>query len=420
MRRKWLVGLALCWCLAVATRAWSDGVMMDGVSPRSLSRGGTNLGFADNGGVIFDNPSAMVNIDGQEMLDVGTNMLIVSNQYSDPQNPGGVASTTFTPTPQIGLIKKSDDGIWAYGFGLFTPAGFSERYNMIGPDGAEHEYESFGALVKILPALACRLTDRLSIGATLGVGFSYAELQGPYFLQGPTLPGPLTLLHTHGMGADLVWSAGLQYQWSDETTLGATYQSASPFKLRGDTNVDVLAPPLGSSSYNSILNATWPQSVGVGIRHQLSPCQVIACDVIWYDWQDAFDQFTLNLNRPGNPGFPPQITDHFPLDWRDSVSVRLGYEQQLNNGMTFRLGCIFHPNPIPDDTLTPFIQATLEDAVTIGLGWKWGCWDVDVGYVHEFAPQLHEGTSAFIGGDFSDSTHNAQVDAILLDFIRRY
>ncbi len=57
--------------------------------------------------------------------------------------------------------------------------------------------------MKILPALSYRVTDRLSIGATLGLGLSYAELEGPYFLQGPTLPGPLTLLRTHNEGADM-------------------------------------------------------------------------------------------------------------------------------------------------------------------------------------------------------------------------
>jgi long-chain fatty acid transport protein len=407
----------------MAAPAWSDGVMMDGVSPRSLSRGGTDIGFADNGGIIYDDPAAMVNINGQQMLDIGVNMLIVSNQFTNVTNPGGADSTTFTPAPEIGIIRKSDDGVWAYGLGVFTPAGFSERYNMQGPPQlpGEHEYESFAALEKILPSLACRVTDRLSIGGTLGVGYNYAELQGPYILQDPALAGTPTLLHTHGSGADLVWSLGMQYQWTDCTTVGVTYQSPAPFKLRGDTSVTI--PGLGSSTYDSNLRVEWPESVGIGIRQQLSSYQVFAVDVIWNDWEHSFDQFTLNLNNPNNPTFraiAPNITEQFPLDWHDSVSLRLGYEQQLDNGMTLRLGYVFHPNPIPDNTLTPFIQATLEHAVSIGLGWKWNCWDVDLGYIHEFSPQLHEGSSAFVGGDFDNSTHDAQVNAIVLDFIRNY
>ncbi|HZZ28236.1 MAG TPA: outer membrane protein transport protein, partial [Pirellulales bacterium] len=156
MYRNWAAGLAFCTSLAIGTCAWADGVMMDDVSPRALSRGGTNQGFADNGGIIYDNPAAMVNIDGCQMLDIGADGLLVSGRYSDPQNRLDVAST-FTPLPQIALIRKSEDGMWAFGFGVFTPAGFAERFHLEGPDGAEHVYESFGALVKILPSVAYRV-----------------------------------------------------------------------------------------------------------------------------------------------------------------------------------------------------------------------------------------------------------------------
>ncbi|HEY2828169.1 MAG TPA: outer membrane protein transport protein [Pirellulales bacterium] len=405
--------------MALARVAWSDGVMMDEISPRALSRGGTNQGFADNGCVIFDNPGAMVNINGCDMIDIGADGLLVSGWYSDPQNRLDTG-TTFTPLPQIAMIRKSADGDWAYGLGVFTPAGFADRFHAIGPDGAPHVYNSFGALLKILPAVSYRLTDRLSVGATLGVGVCYAQLNGPYFLQGPTLPGPLTILHTHNEGADLVWSTGLQYQLTDNTVFGATYQSASPFSLQGNTSVDVLAPPLGSVRYDSTLHMEWPQSVALGIRHDLCPHRRVGVDVIWYDWQRAFDSFTLDLHNPNNGAFPPQITDRLPLNWRDSVSLHVGYEQDLSSGMTFRMGYIFNPNPIPDSTLTPYIQAFMEQGATVGVGCKCYGWDVDLGYVHEWGPTQHVGTSALVGGDFSNSDQRAAVDAILLGFIKTY
>src|ERR1700753_518352 len=162
MCRKLAAAFVFCASLAVIRSALADGVMLDEVSPRALSRGGTNMGFADNGGMINDNPAAMVNMDGTQMLDIGADTLLVSGWYSDPQNKLDTMST-FTPLPQIAMIRKSADGDWAYGFGVFTPAGFAERFHLIGPDGDPHVYSSFGALVKILPALSYRVTDRLSI-----------------------------------------------------------------------------------------------------------------------------------------------------------------------------------------------------------------------------------------------------------------
>jgi long-chain fatty acid transport protein len=418
MCRKWAAWISVCVCLAATRSAWSDGVMLDEVSPRALSRGGTNQGFADNGAVILDNPGAMVNINGCEMIDIGADGLIVSGWYSDPQNRLDTG-TTFTPLPQISLIRKASDD-FAYGFGVFTPAGFAERFHLFGPDAQPHVYESFGALVKILPAVSYKVTDRLSVGATLGVGVSYAELEGPYFLQGPSLPGPLTLLHTHNQGADLIWSAGMQYQLTDDTVFGATYQSSSPFALKGNTSVDVLAPPLGSTRYDSTLHVEWPQSVALGIKHDLCPHRSVAVDVVWYDWQHSFDKFRLDLHNPSNGAFPPQLTDQLPLNWHDSVSLHVGYQQELDNGMTFRAGYIFNPNPIPDNTLTPFVQAFMEQGATVGIGCKFCGWDVDLGYVHEWGPTQHEGTSALVGGDFSNSDQRAAVDAIVIDFIKSY
>jgi long-chain fatty acid transport protein len=416
MSQKWASRIAFCICLAASRYAFSDGVMVDEVSPRALSRGGTNLGFADNGGILLDNPAAMVNIDGNKMIDIGADTLLVSGWYSDPQTRIDTGST-FTPLPQISLIRNNGD--FAYGFGIFTPAGFAERFHLIDPTNAPNVYESFGALVKFLPGAAYRVTDRLSIGGTVGVGVSYAELEGPYFLQGPSLPGPLTIMHTHNEGACLVWSAALQYKLTDCDTFGATYQSPSDLSMGGNTTVNVLAPPLGRSTFDSTLHVTWPQSVALGLKHEFCPHRRMGVDVVWYDWQHSFDNFELDLRDPSNPGFPPQIKEVLPLNWHDSVSTHIGYEQDFDK-ITFRVGYMYNPNPIPSNTLTPFIQGFMTNAVTVGMGTCICGWDVDLGYVHEWGLTQHVGQSALIGGDFSNSDQRAAVDAIVLDFIKTF
>jgi hypothetical protein len=62
----------------------------------------------------------------------------------------------------------------------------------------------------------------------------------------------------------------------------------------------------------------------------------------------------------------------------------------------------------------------MEQGATVGIGCKFCGWDVDLGYVHEWGPTQHEGTSALVGGDFSNSDQRAAVDAIVLDFIKSY
>src|SRR5205823_1905817 len=148
------------------------------------------------------------------------------------------------------------------------------------------------------------LTEQLSIGATLGLGISQVDLEGPYFLQGPSLlAGTPTLVDLHGTGVTPVWSVGLQYQVMEGTTVGATYLSASRIELDGNTRV-TLPGALGSSNYDSELRIEWPESVGVGIRQELCPCQTLSADLIWFGWSSAFDEFRLRLRHPSNPFFP--------------------------------------------------------------------------------------------------------------------
>jgi long-chain fatty acid transport protein len=416
MHRTLVLGLMMS--LLAAGSALADGVILNGVSPRSLSRGGTNIGFADNGGIIYDNPAAMTNVEGQGLLDVGATMLITDFHYSDPQN--SMRSVDFCPLPQMAYIRKSEDQIWAYGVGIFTPAGFSERYTLNGPFpvGGPQRYESFAALMKVLPSVACQVTERLSIGGTFGVGITYASLKGPYFLQdaGP-LTGTPTLLNAHGTGATPVWSVASQYLLTDTTTVGATYTSVSNMNLDGNTFVTV--PGLGTSHYDSTLEMVWPQSVGAGVRQELGGGRVFSTDVIWYDWSSAFDQFQMTLQNPSNPAFPP-VVERLPLRWRDSVSTRIGYEQQIVPGQTFRCGYVHHRIAAPDATLTPFIQATLEHAVSVGYGFQYSGWNIDAGYMYLWGSTRHVTNSALIGGDFDNSSHRAQVHAMAVNFIRPF
>lgn len=396
-----------------------DGIFLDGVSPRSISRGGTNVAHFDNAGVLFDNPAGAVNIRGQQLAEVGTNVMLMDFGYSDPDNPS-VADLGVVPLPELGLIRRSADGLWAYGLGVYVPAGFKETYDMEGPFPlvGSQRYKSFGALAKILPAVAYRVTDRLSVGATLGVGISHAELEGPYFIQGPSvLRGTPTLMDMQGTGATLVWSAGLQYALTDATMIGLAYQSESRFELDGSTRV--LVPGLGENAYDSQVDVTWPRSVALGVRHELCAHRILSCDLVWFNWSAAFDDLGLHLNNPTNPFFPP-LYEQFPLEWRDSLSTRLGYERIFEGGRTLRFGYVYHRNPIPAATLTPFIQGTLEHAFSLGYGCMIGDWNLDLGYMFSFGPDQRVETSGLVGGDFNQSVHNAQTHCIAIGLIRQF
>ena len=403
----------------------ADGILRDGIGARSTGRGGTNLGFADNGNIIVDNPGGMVNVNGSGLTELGLDVFFTDLTYADPDNARTEASHSPFPMGQISMIRKSKDGNVAYGFGVFSQAGFSTRYTLNGPMPlvGPQVYKSVGAMMRILPSLSVALTPRLSIGATLGAAVSHTELEGPYFTQAPTpFRGTPTLLDLQATGTGMSWSVGGQYLLSPTTTLGISYQHASEINANGTARLTV--PGLGTSGFDLDLETKWPSSLGIGLAHQANDRTTVAADVIWTKWSDAKDSYHMLLSNPTHPAFQATLgnafPEVFPMNWRDSVALRLGIQRKLCSGAVARAGYVYHRNVIPAETLTPFIQATVEHSISLGYGWQVGDYGIDLGYQLMFGDDQQVGTSGFVGGDFDGSTSSATAHWMLLSLIRRF
>jgi len=424
MRRVWIGLASLIGAWLVCPFTLADGVMRDGLGARSGGRGGTNIAFADSGTVIHDNPAGMANVAGCGLAAIDLELVSTDLEYEDPFTDAN-ADDDPIPTAQAAYIRKAADGRLSYGIGVFNPAGFGAEYDMQGPAilGGVQRYKSLGMLTRVLPAAAYRVTDRLSVGGTLGVAVSHIELEGPYYLQAPTLfQGQPTLLDLQSTGAAPSWSLGLQYQVTPATTLGLSYQDATSFDLNGSARIE--HPVLGDSSFDAELDVTWPRWLGLGVRHAISQRHVVSADVIWFDWSDAFDRLDLRLTNPTDPLYDLLLgrtfNEYLPLDWADSTSLRFGYEQHLTPCHVLRCGYVYHRSPIPESYLTPYLQTTLEHNFTIGFGWLGRAWDTDVSYQYSFDRERAVGDSLLLGGDFDDSRHHSQVHIVSVGFTRRW
>jgi long-subunit fatty acid transport protein len=428
-RLKWLGGLSCICGLALLTsgvQVHADGLIRDGVGPISTGRGGTNIAFSDNGAVMLDNPAGIANFEGGHFAELGIDTIITDLRYTDPDNDVN-SSTQPLPIPEIAYYYTSEDKSWAAGIGVFAPAGFSASYMMNNPTfgPGRHRYRSMGFYAKILPGFAVHVTDKLSIGAAFGVGVSRVELDGPFYMQDGPLRGVPANFDLSGLGAAPIWNMGLQYEFNEDTTVGLAYNSDANFGVKGELHATVLGlgPPI-KSDFNARTAITWPQSLGLGIKHRVAEQHRVAADVIWYGWSSAFDDLGLTLTNASNPMVTallgPKISQSVPLNWMDTVSIRLGYEFLATDSDTWRLGYVYHAAPVPANTLNPYLDGVLEHAATVGYSHRWGDWLLNLAYQYSWSPTREVTDSILAGGDFDNSSFKAQAHWISVSIARYF
>lgn len=414
--------------VAAYSQAFADGLIRDGVGAISVGRGGTNIAHSDNGAILLDNPAGLINVQGRGLFEFNIDTLVTDLDYRDNDPNNVEAEFRPTVTPQGAFIQKSADGNFAAGIGFYVPAGFGAEYEKVHPVFGNRTYRSFGMLAKLIPGIAYKVNERLSVGATLGVSYSRVKLDGPLNVQTGPLAGAPTLHDSDMDDFAISWSAGLQYKVSDATTIGVSYLSKSDFTLNGD--VDVFIPPLpglpGSiaSNFDSKENFAWPRSLGFGIAHRIGCKHRVSADVIWYDWSDAFNGIRSKLTNPSNPAVPlilgPTLRDRFPLDWNDSISLRTGYEYFTDCGDVWRLGYVYHNRPVPDSTLNPYVDGSTEHSFSAGYSTDLNGWKLNLAYQFMLGFEEEIGVSQIVGGDFNNSEFRANAHWLAVSFMKPF
>jgi long-subunit fatty acid transport protein len=275
---------------------------------------------------------------------------------------------------------------------------------------------------KLLPAVSYQWNDRLSIGASLGVALGHNELEGPFFIQTGPFAGVPTLLNLHTTGAAVAGGFGLQYILTPQTTLGLSYTAPTQFNMDGNARATIISPfgPL-TSGFDARAKLTWPGSLGIGLKHNLCCCQRVGLDVVWYQWSAAFNHFDMTFSDPTNPIVAgllgPTFHDSLPMNWRDTVSVRTGYEWDVNDHWTWRTGYIYHQSPAPNSTLNPYLDGVLLHTFSLGFTRRLPRGAVNFAYQYSFSPTRHIGASDIVGGDFANSTFTAQAHWVNLSYL---
>ncbi len=417
---------------------FSAAVVLDSIGAVSSGRGGTNIAHWDNGQLIHDNPASLVNMPPGKRLDIGSHFIYPEIKYEDRQDSDYLKHSVFT-IPSLSFSYKShEDSKFAFGFGVYAPAGFGTEYHLkhsikrrFSPTEisfGNQLYESDASLVKMLFATSYRINQKLTIGLSVGPSFQRAGFESPSTFQTGRLAGLGVIADLSAKdNFGLSYTGGIQFKVSARTMIGMSFISESKATLKGET--DVVLPKNSpfrrqlfnrEAEYDVKSNFEWPRYVGFGILHFVRSSHRFSVDIVWFNWASAFDRFDLELTDGNNPLFNrtigETINDEIPLDWEDAFVYRFGYEYfyQGNDTDVFRFGYIFNENPIPADTLIPLIPATLKHNFTIGYSHKWERLKASVSSQFSIGDTEFVDNSDIIGGDYDNSAIRTKVYGFLL------
>jgi long-subunit fatty acid transport protein len=176
---------------------------------------------------------------------------------------------------------------------------------------------------------------------------------------------------------------------------------------------------LVESRFHSKIHLRWPRTLAFGVKHDLCPHRRIAADLVWTDWASAFSEVNLVMYDPSNPaiqallagaGGSLPIKQKLPLRWTDTVTFRLGYETDLSEVDVLRCGYDYDPNPSPNATFDPYFGGGRQHVFSLGFSHKLQRAQraiFNAAYQYAFGPTRHVGASALVGGQFDNSTYQA-------------
>jgi len=385
LTRTFPLALALAIAASPAASYATDGHFLHGVGAVNSALGGAAV--ASNTsllGSFFVNPAGLAGYSGTN-LELGFELMKPDRTVTSSYGPmtGSTTSTSeFTPIPAFGFSTQLTDrvvvglaGLGIGGFGVNYAADAGNPILMPAPNGFGQMYSNFG-LMKIVPAIAWKASDKLRLGVALNVDWATLAVS-PMPTAAPAAdPGPDGKPYTaddrayysSAAAADGAFGfgmqAGLQYLVTDRLTAGLAYTSAQMFQ---DFEYQSVFANPNLPTFNTARTFRFrmdaPAIYAAGLGWQPTARLQTAADVKYFTYKSTkgFDQ--VGYNADGSvKGF----------GWDNIVVVAVGAQFAASDKVTLRGGYNYAGNPISDANSMYNLPAPaiVQHHITAGLGIK--------------------------------------------------
>ncbi|MCE9649230.1 MAG: outer membrane protein transport protein [Parvibaculum sp.] len=325
--------------------------------------------------------------------------------------PAFTGSWQVSPEWFLGLSVNAP-----YGFETEGDGGWVGRYHALGSKlrGIEidpmlawkpAEWISFGAGFRAMK-LSARLSSNIDIGTASAAGTGI-----PIFPPGD--PANDSVASIKGDDWAYGYTFGVLLTPMPDTRVGIGYRSKMDVTLRG--TADFTLSPAGqllSTVSGQLVDTgataavTTPETVTLGIQHDLSPQWTIGAEADWTRWS-RFQQIRVQFDNP------LQADDVTQENWKDSWFLALGATYRPTEDWTLRAGVAYDQGVIKNDAQRgPRIPDSDRYWASLGAGYKLTeATTINAGYSHIFAPETRIAQSTSDPNNQVRGNLNGTVDA---------
>lgn len=373
--------LVLILTLGMTTGIHANGLNLNSNGSRALAMGGAFVGLADDFSAIFWNPAGMTRMK-QPQLGLFLSDVIPSGTYEFAlANVDASTVTKHYISGGIGFYKPVSDrvtlGIYAY-----VPSASGAKW-----DGAElrnltsgHslKWESLVALVTVSPAIAVKITEKFSLGASLNIYYGFLDMQRPIATFGQ--------YEENVSGMAVGATIGMMYQPSETLSFGFTFKTPVTAKFSGETKIPTLAYIGFPQENDGEREATWPMWIAAGVAIKPNDKLTITADAQYTNWK----KMTTIALVFDNPTIQAIIGEraNYELHWKDTVQLRFGIEYKVSPTFALRAGYYFDPDPTKNATQSILLPEITYNWITLGFGYQSEHFGVDVGFEYGFGKEV--------------------------------
>lgn len=402
MKKYTLTAIALA--VACASQAHAAGYQLNEYSITGLGRS-----FA-GAGVVGDDYSALAyNPAGMTLMKRSgfQGSLTVAEMMSDVKSNTTGDSTDMhygVPLPSGFAHWNVNDKLFLGG-GIYVPYGLSTKHDQEGfvaGSARKSELEVIDSSV----AGAYKVTDKLSLGATLTLRYIHGHMTGDKYGDVGYGYGKLGDANYDLDGWTGAGTIGAMYEFTPNTRVGISYKFRSIQKVKGDFTFNgqgVYSSVLSDVASDGLSSPDLPAGILVSGYHKLNDKIGLSSSVRWTEWNKSFSSFTMESSFAGS-----SVTQQY--DWRNTWTVSAGADYYYNDNWTFRVGTAYDQSPAKSQfNRTNRIPDTNRIWVSAGLSYVSDNWQIDAGYAHLF---MQKGNVAMEGNTPAEYTSSANMYGI--------